>query len=165
MAGEYPAVSFGDPASLDAARLRLRRHLEVDLELFVDLTQAGELPPYDILLAEEAAALDRRGRHVRYAIRDNDAPAAELMVAVLDEIDRGLAESRKVYVHCRAGVGRTGTAVGCWLVRHGATGEEALAAVSRLYHEGMSVDKRIFNSESPECESQRQMVLGWEERP
>ena len=32
--------------------------------------------------------------------------------------DRQLAAGLGVYVHCWAGVGRTGTVVGCWLIRH-----------------------------------------------
>ena len=33
-----------------------------------------------------------------------------------------------MYLHCWGGVGRTGTVVGCWLVRHGRTGDEALGS-------------------------------------
>ena len=42
----------------------------------------------------------------------------------LTQRDEGL---EPVYVHCWGGIGRTGTVVGCWLVRHGMTGDEALA--------------------------------------
>ena len=35
-------------------------------------------------------------------------------------------------MHCWGGVGRTGTTVGCWLVRHGRSGTEALAELRRV---------------------------------
>jgi protein tyrosine phosphatase len=38
---------------------------------------------------------------------------------VLDFIDAELAAERPVYVHCFGGIGRTGTVVGCWMIRHG----------------------------------------------
>lgn len=43
------------------------------------------------------------------------------------EIEQGLAKpalaaGQTVYVHCYGGIGRTGTVVGCWLVRHGLSG-------------------------------------------
>ena len=40
-----------------------------------------------------------------------------------------LAGGRTVYLHCRGGIGRTGTVLGCYLVRQGQTAEEALASI------------------------------------
>ena len=41
------------------------------------------------------------------------------MTRILDDVDAALADGGAVYVHCWGGIGRTGTVVGCWLVRHG----------------------------------------------
>ena len=38
-----------------------------------------------------------------------------------------------VYVHCWGGIGRTGTTVGCWFVRHGRTGDQALAEIAERW--------------------------------
>ena len=38
---------------------------------------------------------------------------------MLDAIDDQLENGGNVYVHCWGGKGRTGTVVGCWLIRHG----------------------------------------------
>ena len=54
------------------------------------------------------------------------------------------------------GHGRTGAAVGCYLVRHGLTGEEALAEVRRL-HAAMA-DRYKPSPETPE---QRALVRNW----
>ena len=56
------------------------------------------------------------------------APA--LMRSILDAIDAAVSQGRRVYVHCRAGIGRTGTVVGCYLVRHGMSGPQAIAQIS-----------------------------------
>ena len=56
------------------------------------------------------------------------------------------------------GRGRTGTVVGCHLIRPGlASGEAALAAIERLRRKEETTDKP-----SPETEAQRDMVRAWE---
>ena len=55
---------------------------------------------------------------------------------ILDEIDGAILNGKTVYVHCLGGIGRTGTVVGCYLVRHGiAAGGKALVVdpQSRVY--------------------------------
>ena len=46
--------------------------------------------------------------------------------ATLDAIDGHLRGEGSVYLHCWGGKGRTGTVVGCWLVRHGYGSPDAL---------------------------------------
>jgi len=74
------------------------------------------------------------------------------MVRILDAIDTALTGEQVVYVHCMGGIGRTGTVIGCYLVRHGQTGAEALQTIARL---------RGGLAESPETEEQRRMVRTW----
>jgi len=71
-------------------------------------------------------------------------------------IDAALAEGNVVYVHCYGGIGRTGTVVGCYLVRHGLSGREALVEIVRLRRDTPDGFKR-----SPENDWQEQMVLDW----
>ena len=80
--------------------------------LFVDLTGEGSLRPY-------ADHLPSGVRHVRMAIPDFGVPTVEQMVSILDTIDAALADGEDVYVHCRAGIGRTRTVIGCHQKRHG----------------------------------------------
>src|SRR5215211_2564076 len=109
----------------------------------VDLTEDGELPAY-------AGGLPADVRHIRMPIPDFSCASDEEMRATLDEIDAAL-ERGSVYVHCRGGCGRTGTVVACWLVRHGATPEDALERY-----------RKASGGECPETEVQRALVLGWE---
>ena len=54
---------------------------------------------------------------------------------ILDLIDGELAAGRCVYVHCRAGIGRTGTTMGCHLIRSGLANEAALDRLQTLWQQ------------------------------
>lgn len=153
LAGKYPR-SWDDEMS----RSGLHRLLETGITFFLNLTEAGEysLESYAPLLREEAAALGRTVEHHRMPIRDRGTPTPEEMTVILDTIDTALAAGQTVYVHCYGGIGRTGAVVGCYLVRHGMGGEEALEEIARL-RQGTSVGWVT----SPETEAQRQMVRNW----
>lgn len=58
-------------------------------------------------------------RRVIYStIGDFGIPSKEGMKKTLDTIDNAVASIQKVYVHCHGGIGRKGTAGGCFLARH-----------------------------------------------
>jgi protein-tyrosine phosphatase len=153
MAGEYPS-DWNDRGT----RKKLRGLLNECVSFFLDLTEAREydLKPYAPLLEKEAAALGQGVEHQRMPIQDRGTPTTGQMTRILDTIDDVLAAGGTVYVHCYAGIGRTGTVVGCYLVRHGITGEEALAEIPRLRRDmwGGWVS-------SPETAAQRAMVREW----
>jgi hypothetical protein len=153
MAGEYPhALQEG------AARLRFRWLLEAGVDFFLDLTEPGEygLRPYESLLLDEAALTGIPVVQRHMPIEDMGTPAPEEMRSILDVIDEALADGRNVYVHCYGGLGRTGTVIGCYLVRQGMGGEAALGEITRLRQATAAALRR-----SPETATQRRMVLGW----
>ena len=156
-AGEYPGAS--NPQS--AAR-KLRALLDAGVDHFIDLTESGEpLERYDHVVKEEARLLGKEVKLERHSIVDVSIPRnPEHMERILDAIDSALDSGGTVYAHCWGGIGRTGTVVGCWLVRHGATGEEALAQVSEWWSE---MEKFHWSRSSPETHEQREYVLGWRE--
>ncbi len=92
----------------------------------------------------------------RLPIHNWDVPTPVMMMRILDTIDTALAAGQSVYVHCAGGIGRTGTVVGCYLVRHGMPGEAALEEIMRL-RQAMPNGGAL----SPRREPQRQMVRTW----
>ncbi len=157
MAGEYPGER-----DAWSTRRKLADYLRHGLDAFLDLTEAGELRPYEDDLNEVARemGIDCAYRRLRY--RDVDVPdQSGQMHAILNEIEYWRRQGRKVYVHCWGGVGRTGTVVGCHLVDYGLSGQAALEEL-RLLWTRMSDDKRRRKPHTPETQAQRDYVLGWE---
>lgn len=155
LAGEYPGAK-----DTNEALAKLDRFLDSGISFFLDLTEEGEynLRPYATAVQQRAASQGLSVTHRRMPIRDLGTPDLQTMHAILDTLDAALARGESVYVHCFGGIGRTGTVVGCWLVRHGLTGEEALAQIA-AWRQGTPDGKRP----SPETAAQRQMVRQWVE--
>ena len=157
LAGQYPLARLGDDSRNDQI---LAAFLEAGFDVFIDLTRPGELPPYLPALEQQARRYNVTVHHHRFVIEDRGLPAPEQMKSLLDIIDGALAAGKKVYLHCWGGIGRTGTTVGCWLVRHGLTGEAALRRLNELYR--TSEQGHIF-SHSPETEAQVRFILDYQE--
>jgi hypothetical protein len=153
LAGEYPGTRLiYDPR----LALKLDYLLEGKISYFIDLTEPGAMNPYQENLFEEAGRLGYKVEYHRFPIPDLDVPPPAKMNELLDKLDTSLAAGQVVYLHCWGGIGRTGTVVGCYLVRHGLTGEQALARLVEL-RTGLADAWR----RSPETDAQCQMVLDW----
>lgn len=151
LAGPHPG-----PYDDERARDRVGILLDAGIRHFIDLTQRDEVPTYEQVLQEEAAARGLRVDYRRAPVIDRSIPAKEDLAEVLATIDRALAAREPVYVHCWGGIGRTGTIIGCWLAQNGHTGDaalEQLAALRASCHGG--------TWRSPETEEQREMVRTW----
>ncbi len=154
LAGEYPLN--GDDAE---SAVRLQDLLLAGITCFIDLTAVDELPPYEGRLPARFGG--KPVVHQRFAIRDHDVPdSMQRMTAILDAIDAALAQGAGVYVHCRAGIGRTGTVVGCHLVRRGHDGARAIEMLNSLWQ----ANERAKRWPTvPETEAQQQFVLKFKE--
>ncbi len=121
--------------------------LDAGVTAFVDLTQPGELEPYEALVGDAV--------HHRMPIGDFGVPTDAEMTRTLELIDALLAAGHRVYIHCYFGVGRTGTVVACHLVRHGTSSTEALARLAELR---AAIGR---HDPSPEMPEQRALVERW----
>jgi protein-tyrosine phosphatase len=138
------------------------RDLDADLHalvveaagVLVCLLEDHELRRYQIVDLVERA--DAHGLEVlRLPIRDTSVPDDLPSVdALLDQVEARVRGGKRVVVHCRGGLGRTGVIAGCWLVRQGVSAADALAML-----------REVRRSERcPENEEQRRFVRSYAER-
>jgi ADP-ribosylglycohydrolase len=147
LAGEYP----GD-VTAELTALRLERLLQAGINCFVDLTQLGELPDYQ-------QALPAGVRYLRRPITDHGVPEQPMQMAeILADVREALEAGQVVYVHCRAGIGRTGTVIGCLLAEQGRGGSAALAELNRLWQQSA---RAAHWRTVPETAEQSEYVAAW----
>ena len=151
LAGEYPG-NWDD----DRAVERIQAYLASGVTYFIDLTsEADGVRSYQAILQRES---DGQAVYQRYPIQDIGIPEDGFMLDILDTIDQAIAGGHVVYVHCWGGIGRTGTVVGCYLVRHGLGGAAALGKVEALFAM-MEKSRRVLRS--PETDEQMSYVRNW----
>ncbi len=153
LAGEYPAHFDSEQT-----RKRIDALLDAGFSTFIDLTRPNETVAYVRLLLDEAKLHEVEVQHYRFAIGDFGLPTPELMTKILDTIDAELEAGRKIYLHCWGGIGRTGTTVGCYLVRRGRTGDEALRQLAEWWRK---VPKSMIHITSPETREQAEFIRDW----
>ena len=175
-AGEYPGNQFSlKPTTLIATTVhsiiallktrcrfwntpskKINNLLGSGITTFIDLTVQGERPNYEFVIHSERRRRSIRTNYFRFPIVDRNIPEIHLMKAILDLIDNEIHQGRIVYIHCFRGLGRTGTVVGCYLVRQGMNGDDALKKLISL-RKGVAGAFR----ESPETDVQKQFVMDW----
>jgi hypothetical protein len=147
LAGEHPC---GDNAK--QTRQRLERLHAAGINYFIDLTEAGETPDYHALLPAQS-------HYLRCAIRDMEVPQEiAQMQELLMRIGTALTLDRRIYIHCRAGIGRTGTVIGCYLAEGGLDGEAALNSLNRLWR---SSERAKSWPTVPQTDEQADYIRNW----
>ena len=124
LAGEYPGENDDS-----ITRQRLSLLAEAGVGTIIDLTAEGELQSYEPHLPAIAADLGVALRRLPHPISNLGVTTPEHYDRIIADIEQGLATGRKVFVHCRFGVGRTGTVVGIWHVHRGAAPAEAFERI------------------------------------
>jgi len=135
------------------------------MRTFVNLIEEDEKNPqgkafarYDHILRELATKNDERVAHLRFPIVDQHITSNDRMSSILDAIDLSIANQIPVYVHCFGGIGRTGTVVCCWLLRHGFVSKENVFQVLSQLREA---DIERSSRDAPENKMQEDFVLNW----
>jgi len=162
LAGEYPGNN--DP---EVTQKKIGAMIDLGIRHIVNLMESdetnhdgGALAPYEPLLVNLGALKKCRISATRFQVVDYRCPSPDRMRAILDDIDDSIQKNRPVYVHCWGGIGRTGTVVGCFLLRHGlASTGSVIKTIARLREKDPNA-RRI----SPENQDQVDFVTAWAAR-
>jgi protein tyrosine phosphatase len=168
-AGPYPGAA--EPAGCTT---KLQALLEQGVRAFVDLTEPGEvsrlgpLAPYQGQLKELSETTEVPTRYRRFAVADLSVPTPLSMLQILDHLDAEVAAGRPMYLHCLGGKGRTGTVVGCYLLRHASRLLPRVEPVSPQIALEQIVRLRATQGipaalDSPQTVSQFEFVRAWAE--
>jgi atypical dual specificity phosphatase len=159
LACEYPWTPYLRSHSRAVQKLDLL--LNAGVRTFIDLTEHGELSSYAPHLGDCAQRLGINRADIEYhsfPIPDRCTPASlDFVYSIMRVLADNATRGRITAVHCRGGIGRTGTVVGCWLVESGiaADGPQALAIIAR---EWQTVEKCKRFPHSPETGGQCEFV-------
>ena len=145
-AGEYPRNKDDE-----SSYAKLKQFESFGITHFIDLTEAGELQPYEPLLYKGA-------KYLRFPIRDVSIPqsieSVRSLVAKIVKVVKANPKS-KVYIHCWGGVGRTGLIVGCLLGElYRQDYDETLKKLEQLFMACPKAAKR----HTPETAEQRKFI-------
>jgi len=138
--------------------------LRVGVRTFIDLTEDGELLPYEAILGKRAVILGIDPASIeyhRFPIRDRCLPnSTDLLDQVFETLRDNEARGRISAIHCRGGIGRTGLVVGCWLVESGVA-RDGLDALRIIAAEWRNVEKCKRYPHSPETGPQFEFVANF----
>ena len=159
LAGCYPGLE--DPMEEER---NLRGLIQAGIRHVISLMEPQEcgrsddpFPPYVDHMETIAETMKISVTFDQISIKDFSVPTERQMVRILNQIDVCIKYDKPVFVHCWGGKGRTGTVVGCYLVRHGfVAGNDVIEKIKELRK-----NTEYFSDPSPETKEQINMVINW----
>jgi hypothetical protein len=161
LAGAYPGSS--DPSKMSS---KLKALVEFRVDLVINLMEATEQDadgrPYVSYMGELKNMARQHGYDLeilRFPVRHLHVPSRHSLKNILDTIDQAMARGGRVYVHSANGLGRSGTVVGCYLLRRGlVTPDSVLNLIRELRASANGLNGQVL-----ETPKQEHLVLTWKE--
>ncbi len=156
--GDFPGWDM--EYEVEALSLRLDWLLEQGVSCYLDLSEQYHYRPktYQRLLELKATEKERAVIYRGLYTPGKNLPPRARLVEILDLIDQALASGQVVYLHGLHLGGVEDTLAGCWLVRHGLTGQQALAKIREACRELPEAWRR-----APYSARARKLIRGWRE--
>ena len=163
--GKLLAGAYAGHVDPNAHRARLGGLFKAGVRTIVNLMEEHEtnrekkpFAPYAEDFQAIAAASNDYAVCKRFPIVDGHITTIERMNGILDAIDESMEKNRSVYVHCFGGIGRTGSVVCCWLLRHGYVSKETVFGVLDQLRKA---DTERSSWKAPENATQSEFVLSF----
>ena len=152
--GEYPASK-----NEEECFTKLNSLIAQEIEVVINLMEPKEKNNDGELFFDYTRYLKQHGIETyQFPIVDLSIPSKEDMKQILNKVDSCIKQNKKVYLHCWGGIGRTGTVVGCYLLKHKiATKEIVFNKIEEL-----KMYSGLAHRASPEMEEQYQFILDWD---
>lgn len=148
------------PASMkeDETIAKLNGLIQVNVNVVINLMEEDEKNYENKSFYDYAPYLNKHNVEThRIPIKDLSIPTIETMKKILSIVQDSIRQKKVVYLHCWGGVGRTGTAVGCFLLNNSLASKDNVLETINYLKRTTSIDKR----QSPETEEQRKFLMEW----
>jgi protein-tyrosine phosphatase len=148
------------PASMkeDETMAKLNGLIKVNVNVVINLMEEDEKNYENKSFYDYAPYLNKHNVEThRIPIKDLSIPTIDTMRKILSIVQDSIRLKKVVYLHCWGGVGRTGTAVGCFLLNNSLASKDNVLETINYLKRTTSIDKR----QSPETEEQRKFLMEW----
>lgn len=148
------------PASMkeDETIAKLNGLIQVNVNVVINLMEEDEKNYENKSFYDYAPYLNKHNVEThRIPVKDLSIPTIETMKKILSIVQDSIRQKKVVYLHCWGGVGRTGTAVGCFLLNNSLASKDNVLETINYLKRTTSIDKR----QSPETEEQRKFLMEW----
>jgi ADP-ribosylglycohydrolase/protein-tyrosine phosphatase len=157
LAGEFPGAK-----SHVETQDKISRLIDCGIRQIINLMEPQETDHSGNLFNELMPLVSQIAEEKRIPVNCQNFPVADLnvptvaqMEEILDAITTSIDNRKPVYVHCWGGIGRTGTVVGCFLLKNGmAQAGDVFDIIANLRQNDPERHRT-----SPETEAQRQFVV------
>ncbi|OFY33796.1 MAG: hypothetical protein A2W91_11205 [Bacteroidetes bacterium GWF2_38_335] len=151
---------------MEASEKKIKNLIECGIRTFINLQGKDEVNFEGVPFLNYQAILKKFEKEYkiklsfnRLSIPDFGITSTKNMKKILDTIDKSIGQGKPVYVHCWGGIGRTGTVVSCFLLRHGMANHDNVFKMIEYLRRSDPENHRL----SPETPEQFEFVKNWKE--